>query len=80
MYQITKRDISLINFKIRIMTIKLNYSKANEINFNQFQELNNFDNFITDTSNNQVIMRMTEEQYQGALEALECGEDVNIVS
>jgi len=62
------------------MTIKLNYSKANQINYNQFKELNNFDNFITDCSKNQVIMRMTEEQYEEALESLEEGEDVNIVS
>lgn len=62
------------------MTIALNFSKANEINYKQFSELNNFDNFITDCSKNQVIMRMTENQYEEALEALEDGEDVNIVS
>ena len=62
------------------MTINLDSQKANEITFNQFKKLNKFDNFITDCSKNQVIMRMTEEQYEEALEALEEGEDVNIVS
>jgi len=62
------------------MEIKLNYSKANEIDYKQFQELNKFDNFITDTSKSQVIKRMTIEQYNEALESLKEGEDVNIVS
>jgi len=62
------------------MTINLDSQKATEITFNQFKKLNKFDNFITDCSKNQVIMRMTEEQYEEALEALEEGEDVNIVS
>lgn len=61
-------------------TITLNYSKANDINFNQFQKLNQFDNFKYDCSKNQVIIRMTFKQYDEALEALEDGDSVNIVS
>jgi len=62
------------------MEITLNYSKANQINYKQLSELNSFDNFTFDCSKNQVIMRMTEEQYKEALEALEEDEDVNIIS
>jgi hypothetical protein len=62
------------------MTINLNFQKANQINFAEFQKLNAFPNFVTDCSKNQVIMRMTQEQYEEALESLSEGEDVNIVS
>ena len=61
-------------------TLKLNFSKANEIDYNEFTDLNNFDNFTYDCSKNQVIMRMTDEQYEEALETLKNGEDVNIIS
>jgi hypothetical protein len=61
------------------MKITLNYSKVNEINYNLLQILYKFDKFSNSCSKNQVIMRMTVEQHEEALEALENGESVNII-
>ena len=60
-------------------TIALNYSKVNEINYNLLQILYKFEEFSNSCSQNQVIMRMTIEQHEEALEALENGEFVNII-
>jgi len=61
-------------------TITLNFEKINEIDFSLFQKLNKFGKFVTDCSKNQVIMRMTKEQYEEALVALENDDCVNIIS
>ena len=60
--------------------IELSQSKCNEITFKDFQKMNKFDAFSTDCSKNQVIMRMTCEQFDEVIDLLENNESVSIIS
>ena len=63
-----------------VVEIELSKAKCNEITFNDFNKMNKFDNFITDCSKNQVIMRMTSEQFEEVIDLLKSNESVSILS
>jgi len=60
-------------------TIKLNFGKSNEISYEDYKQLNSFDEFSSKVSQSQLIMRLTEAQLNEAIEALEDGDSVEVV-